>query len=904
MPVYTYECSYFKQISGQNYIIIKARKKGNIRDELVLKYDDYCFIFSKKARELALKYKLRFKKGYKDYKTKKAMWKVYFPCRNEMKKILSYENIEDANFVDAKSDFKALLDLGIKYKFFIKEKKRPLEAKDIRRIITDDIDDTIEKTIYCDIEVDSEDDLEFPTGDKAIHPVISASFVCPGDDLYWICLDETIEQDVEEEIMELKDGLIYPNGKEVVVRYYKYEKDMMYFFGDIQKRYDSMIMAGWNFKRFDYWYLINRCKMLKISPKVLFVSDYVMYKKVYKANNREDVDIYTSDSYILDGLDALLRKQREKYRYNGLNDVSARVLGDEYGKYDMEMSIAMAWKKNKKKLMFYNVIDSVLVKLIDQKIGLFRFFELRRKKRGLCIADVFSTLKPITASLCYFAEEVKVALPDSKYNKPSKLKGADVHTAPLSVFDWVVMLDFKSEYPSIIASSNCSASTIVEDPDLQMKLEQAYGNWSMHDNYDPESKPEILKNYTISYIPDDLDPQLDQFVFFNNEEDSFDRKFVMKNMIDRENYFKKKNQYQIDSLEYNIYDEYENDVKLDGNSLYGAYGNQFFILSNYKIANSITSTARILLDEQRNYIIGLGYPVAISDTDSADFGIMKKRINIDEAIAEGYSIEEKLKNHMNDFTQTKFLFGTKNGYFEGFDLNKNNTDTHWIYAKFEKLYGPMLTTGKKKRYACKLVWKDGKKLNIEKYDIKGFQCVKRDSMLILKTVQETVIKKILNREDRLKIIKYIHAAKKFISKAPLLKLSKTANYKNRLENYKSVAKGYLPPLAAQAMANAMVNFGIQFELFSRFNYVRIKRIKSGKYDKSFVNLRGKIVKFKQDSVAFNKEDELPKDFFDYFRIDEKYVFDDVILKQCEDLLKVKKINPIIFSGQTLLTAYS
>ncbi len=893
-------------------LIVRNNKTG-LREEIVVKYFDYCFIEDDIAKFLKDKYELETKKGYQFYEDDVKCSKVYFRSTSEMEKIISNEKITRANLRYLKPDRKFLLDKNIRYKLIINSDERPVEPDQIFPLDVDEIDKV--QTIYCDIEVDSEGDLKFPTGDNAIHPVITISYECPNGDIIWTCLDDTIEElqkevswnfktvienlKIKKEKKELlKEYLnhIKPEKQNIRVIFYKNESDMLRFVGEVQREYESYLLTGWNFLRFDMYYLIGRCKVLGIRKEVLAIQNYLRHSKTHDDTGRDIVKVWTSKSYIIDALEAFIKYYPENLKYNGLNDVASEVLGPKFKKLEMPFSIRKAFKKDRKMLMVYNVIDSVLVRMIDEKIRLFTFYELRRKKRGLTIADVFAQIKPIEASLLYFAEESNVALPNHHIKERTvKLKGADVFTEKATIFPFAFMVDFRSEYPSIAASLNCSRRTLVKDEVLRNKLATAYKSYKKG-GY--KKLPMILKGFTVA-------PGQGKLIFFDNTYDCFEKKFLMRGMKQREKYANIANQYDFDSIEYMIYHAYEQNEKLDGNALYGSWANKYFLLGEIQCGQAITSVGRALLAHQRKFIFSLGHRVAISDTDSADFGLEIDDLTKEEAVKKGYEVEKVLAKEMNQYVKKILLFGSKNGYMEGFEYEDDNTNTQWIFAKFEKLFSPMITTGKKKYYCYKEIWRDGRFLKVPKYIVKGLPCIKRDASPIFRDAQFGLIKHLLDEkmEFKPKVEKFIKNFRKKMETSPIDYLATTGAYKTEVTEYKAVQKGNLPPHHASAMCNSMANFGITFEPISRFKIIRVNRIKGGKYNKESILINGINVKFQNHSIAFNEIDDLPSDFLDYFKPDYDHLYYEVIIKKCEVFFKMLGIDQVVFKGQKQMSDF-
>ena len=906
MTIFTLESYYSTEVASRTYIVLIARNNETKKsEELIIKYHDYCFIEEHEAKRIARKYDLKIIDGYKFYDDEINCCKVYFNSTSLMKTILKEENIQRATLIYLRPERKFLIDLNIKYKFIVNTDERPINPDNIFPIISDKIDKV--RTIYCDIEVDSEGDMIFPTGDNAIHPVISIAYICPEWDIIWTVLNKDLKEKQKvyfRKINEIKTFKNLPKIFEVVKKHtdsvkiieFKNETDLIAYVGEVQREYDNYIITGWNFLRFDTYYLIGRCKVLGIPKECISINNELNHSKSHDQLGRETVKVWTTRSYFIDALEAFIKYYPDHLDHNDLDFVSSVVLGEEFSKLKLKYSIRETFKKDKEMLMTYNIIDCVLVKLIDEKIRLFQFYELRRKEKGLPISSVFSTITPIEAALLYFAEKEKVALPNKERRERSlSLTGANVFTEDPNIFPYGIMVDFRSEYPSICASLNCSRKTLVKDRKLIKTLNFAYEVYKKS-NY--KNKPKILNNYTTA-------PGQEERIWFDNSKDCFEKKFLMERFVLREKYFKLANQYDFDSLEYKIYHAYEQDKKLDGNSFYGALANKHFRLAEIKCSQAITSVGRALLDFQREVIFNLGFKIGISDTDSADFVTEDASLTLEEVVKKGYEIQEKLADEIDDFVQKEFLFGSKNGIREGFNPNEDNSNTHWIFAKFEQLFHPLITTGKKKFYAYKLVWKDGKFLKKPKYVAKGLPCIKRDSPKIFRDAQFGLVKHMLDEgyQFKDKVINYLKSFKKKMRNCSLSYLAGSALYKNEINEYKQVQKGYLPPIGAQAMCNSMANFNITFEPLSRFNVLKVKRIKSGKYEKKSIVLNGVKITFKQDVVAFNNENELPDDFLEYFQPDYDHIYNEIIIRKNEIFLKMLGIDPIIFTGQIQLTKW-
>jgi DNA polymerase elongation subunit (family B) len=121
---------------------------------------------------------------------------------------------------------------------------------------------TFPKTYFVDIEVETTD--VFPEPSKAINPVTAICIVTPERQCIVLAtkdLDKPtqskIQKQIDEHFKDINDEFSF------IFKCFKSEYDMMYTFMDSFVKKFPM-MTGWNFVKFDWAYIINRCKKLGI----------------------------------------------------------------------------------------------------------------------------------------------------------------------------------------------------------------------------------------------------------------------------------------------------------------------------------------------------------------------------------------------------------------------------------------------------------------------------------------------------------------------------------------------------------------------------------------------------------------------------------------------------------------
>ena len=162
-----------------------------------------------------------------------------------------------------------------------------------------------------------------------------------------------------------------------------------------------------------------------------------------------------------------------------------------------------------------------------------------------------------------------------------------------------------------------------------------------------------------------------------------------------------------------------------GQSYYGVAGYPRFRLYDREMGSAVTATGRAVIEHTRDTVEEEGYEVVYGDTDSTLVELGDGRV--DELVDRGETLEEAV-----------------NGSYDDFAVEEFNAHEHRWEIEFEKLYRRFFQAGRKKRYAGKLVWKDGKELDEPDLDITGFEYKRSDVSGVTKEVQQEVIERILD----------------------------------------------------------------------------------------------------------------------------------------------------------------
>jgi DNA polymerase I len=266
-------------------------------------------------------------------------------------------------------------------------------------------------------------------------------------------------------------------------------------------------------------------------------------------------------------------------KQESLDFVSRVLLSDK--KMDVDRrSIDAEWAADPARVMEYCEHDADLALRILEK--------LRSVDRAADLATVAHlpleeglngrTSQYIDAILIPLADRRGVGVPPTRRMRgDSPIEGGYVHAIRPGIYEWVVVLDFKSMYPSIIISKNICFTTL--DP-----------NGS---TISPSGARFVLPAVRVGIIPEILRELLEQ-------RDRFRRAQAAAETPEARQY----------------YDGLQNAVKILMNSFYGVLASSFYRFTDKEIGAAITSFAREEITSIIRALEGDGHEVVYSDTDS------------------------------------------------------------------------------------------------------------------------------------------------------------------------------------------------------------------------------------------------------------------------------------------------
>lgn len=430
----------------------------------------------------------------------------------------------------------------------------------------------------------------------------------------------------------------------------------------IISNYDMLL--GWNSSEFDIPYLKLRMKKYNLNKT-----------KEYCWGQLGDFD--------------LLKRFRHIFRFDShlrsfsLEFISQHFLGK--GKISRDEKVIDLWLNNKDKLKEYNIHDSLLVKELDEKLGVSNMMIRQSQWCGVPAAH-FGLYSIIDAyilkkahSIHQFARTSIRAIeersysnkrgrenPDETSTEKAKYTGAIVLDPSIGKYDRVYTFDFKGLYPSMMRTSNIGYDTVRNEPCDNCIINPGTNSIKRRNGEGPLVPTFFIKDKSVINLAiSDL---------------------IHKRKVYKDLKLKMIEEGQNKGQEWERVVSDEIIVKELANSTYGIMGLEYGRYFSIDIAESITLFGQYCITFAKKYFESLGYPVIYGDTDSVFVSTGKTILDVDTAL-EGFhiSLEKELKE-------------------------KYNIDESFIQLNFDKQYESFILIAKK-TYVGHVVNMEGKKTN-------------------------------------------------------------------------------------------------------------------------------------------------------------------------------------------------
>jgi len=394
-------------------------------------FSPYCYI-TKEALKILKKEHFKFKSLISGFRSSySSLYKVEVNTPREiaelksiLKKERSYKAVQEG---DIEYKIRYIINKGIKTGYFVKNKQPIPEYFTVTPRIW-----------FIDIETFAR---EVETS-KALDPIISISIFDNYTNSYYVLSSRKFPSINLVEVLNSQP-------KNLVTNFLENEIELLVEFNRLIDELNPDFLAS--FTKYDLKYLIRRiarknlkCKLARIGEAKITGRDEI------KIPGRGFIDLQFAYRILLGKM----------LKWESLDAIAQRELG--YGKLKIT-SVYDTWLSNPEFVIKYNLRDVELIKEIDKKRGLMEYFLALKNFVGCPIEYAFTSNS--RADILYLRKCYnKFILPNRRVLpgrfKGWSYKGAIVFEPIPGIYDYVAVLDFTAQYPSIIRTWNISFETL------------------------------------------------------------------------------------------------------------------------------------------------------------------------------------------------------------------------------------------------------------------------------------------------------------------------------------------------------------------------------------------------------------------------------------------------------------
>jgi len=491
-----------------------------------------------------------------------------------------------------------------------------------------------------------------------------------------------------------------------VLEFFK-EQELLKRWSEFVQEVDPDVIIGYNICNFDFPYLLDRAKHLK----VIGFDQWTRLKNMRseaKATNFSSKQMGNRDTKATNTngrlqLDLLQLVQRDhQLRSYTLNSVCAQFLGEqkEDVHHTMITELFNGTPENRRRLAVYCLKDAWLPQRLMDKLSCLENYTEMSRVTGVPFNFLLSRGQQVKfiSQLFRKTREQHLVIPNlpNAGGDDGQYEGATVIEPTRGYYDCpIATLDFASLYPSIIQAHNLCYTTMLKKEAIE--------------------KLKLIKDE--DYI---VTPNGDMFATVKQRKGLLSQ--ILEELLTARKQAKRELATETDPFKKAVLNGRQLALKISANSVYGLTGASNGKVPCLAIASSTTAYGRQMIERTKSeveakYTIANGYThdaqVIYGDTDSVmvKFGTTDLR----EAM--------KLGEEAAAFVSSKFVKPIK--------------------LEFEKVYFPYLLINKK-RYAGLYYTNPDK---YDKMDTKGIETVRRDNCRLVQNVIETVLRMILIDRD-------------------------------------------------------------------------------------------------------------------------------------------------------------
>ncbi len=504
---------------------------------------------------------------------------------------------------------------------------------------------------------------------------------------------------------------------------------------------DPDIITGWNVIDFDLSYLKEKFKKNEIRFDIGRDNSEIRLR--IEENYMKNSFAQISGRQVLDGLslvqDPFIQEapsiKNAEFESYTLEDVSQVLIGEGKiikGKHRHD-EISRLYKTNPQIVSEYNLQDCKLAYELLEKTDMLNLAIERGMLTGLLLDKLTASIAAFDSLYIREAKKRKLVCPTTHYGlKNERIMGGFVQEPKPGVYKNVIVLDFKSLYPSIIRTFNIDPASFLEKREKDC-VEAPNGAFFRNDD---GILPDIIKN-----------------IHEAREKAKMEKRELASYAL-----------------------------KIIQNSFFGVLASPNCRFFNFDMANAITHFGQMIIKLTAEKIRDMEYEVIYSDTDSI-FILTKysKEVNKPDSLLEevkepdgsliGREIQDRINNFYNQYIKEKY---NRKSFLE---LQLDKLFLSLLFPKMRKS-----ESAAKKRYAG-LVEKNGK----EKLEIVGLEAVRGDWTEAAREFQRELLLMLFKEENVETFIK------KFVKKVKSGELDSRLIYRKSIRKALDEYKKITPP---------------------------------------------------------------------------------------------------------------
>ncbi|KAB0516982.1 DNA polymerase II [Pseudomonas extremorientalis] len=447
--------------------------------------------------------------------------------------------------------------------------------------------------------------------------------------------------------------------------------------------HDPDAIIGWNLVQFDLRVLHEHAQRLNV-PLMLGRGDEPMAWREHGSRNHYFAA--AAGRLIIDGIEAL-RSATWSFESFSLENVAQTLLGE--GKdistpYQRMDEINRMFAEDKPALARYNLKDCELVTRIFAKTELLKFLLERASVTGLPADRNGGSVAAFTHLYMPLMHRQGFVAPNLGDKPPQASPGGFVMDSRPGLYESVLVLDYKSLYPSIIRSFLIDPVGLVEGLKHPDDSESVEGFRGARFSRTRHCLPSIVARVSEGR--------------------------------------------EVAKREHNA--PLSQALKIIMNAFYGVLGSSGCRFFDTRLASSITMRGHQIMRQTRQLVEAQGYEVIYGDTDSTFVWLGKAHSQV-----EAGRIGQALVQHVNDWWREHLR--TEFGLQSALELQY---ETHFTRFLMPTIRGA--EEGSKKRYAGLVVHSDGS----EDMVYKGLETVRSDWSPLARRFQQELYQRIFHRQ--------------------------------------------------------------------------------------------------------------------------------------------------------------